>query len=80
MIHPNSSEAGQAPQRSGGKVVAMAAALALLACVALQIWRPYFFLTDDNVVQWLPPMVEMSRNLHAEGKPVFVSASVFGGN
>jgi hypothetical protein len=45
----------------------------------VQIWRPCFFLTDDNVVQWLPPMVEMSRHLH-EGKPVFVSATLFGGN
>ncbi len=66
-------------RRPDGKVVARSAVLALLACVALQIWRPYFFLTDDNVVQWLPPMVEMARNLH-EGKPVFVSASLFGGN
>ena len=79
MTNPSPSEPSGESRRSVGKVIAMSATLALLACVALQIWRPYFFLTDDNVVQWLPPMVEMARNLHA-GKPVFVSASLFGGN
>ena len=79
MTNSVPSDPSHAPLRSDGMVLAMSAALALLACVALQIWRPYFFLTDDNLVQYLPPMVEMGRNLQA-GKPIFVSAYLFGGN
>ena len=67
-----------APRRSNGRILVMTAALALLVCAAFQIWRPYFFLTDDNLLQWMPPMVEIARNLLA-GKPAFVSASLFGG-
>ncbi len=79
MTTPLPGDLSHECRRSDGKLVAMTAALALLACVALQIWRPYFFLTDDNVVQYLPPMVEMARNFHEE-KSIFLSAFLFGGN
>ncbi len=41
----------------------MSGALALAICVAFQVWRPAFFFTSDNVTQWMPPMVEIARNL-----------------
>ncbi len=62
-----------------GRVIAMASALSLLVCTAFQAWRPFFFLTHDNVTQWLPPMVEIARHLQAD-RPAFVSESLFGGN
>lgn len=47
--------------------------------LALQVWRPFFFLTDDNATFYCPIQVEVLRNL-VEGKPVLVSNALFGGN
>jgi hypothetical protein len=45
----------------------------------LQAWRPYFFLTDDNLDGGFPFFTEVGRNLLA-GKSPFVSHYLFGGN
>ena len=68
-----------AGHRSISRVMLMTGALALVICAAFEAWRPAFFFTNDNVTQWMPPMVEMARNLQT-GKPAFVSEHLFGGN
>ncbi len=45
----------------------------------LQAWRPYFFLTDDNLDGGFPFFTEVGRNLLA-GRSPFVSHHLFGGN
>ena len=45
----------------------------------LQLWRPCFFLTDDNLDGGLPFFTEMGRNLLA-GRSPFYSAYLFGGH
>src|SRR5215468_12383618 len=79
MTEESSSESVIACQRSIPRIVLMSGALALLICAACEAWRPAFFFASDNVTQWMPPMVEMSRNMHS-GHPVFVSRYLFGGD
>ncbi len=54
----------------------------LLACVliftALEFWRPYFFLTDDNLDGCLPLFTEIGHNLLSGHSP-FISEHLFGG-
>ena len=45
----------------------------------LQLWRPCYFLTDDNLSCGLPIFTEMGRNLRAGHLP-FTSQYLFGGN
>lgn len=45
---------------------------------ALQFWRPYFFLTDDNLDGGLPFFTEMGQNL-LSGRSPFISEHLFGG-
>lgn len=45
----------------------------------LQLWRPCFFLTDDNLSFWFPMFTEMGRALKA-GQTPFTSEYLFGGN
>jgi hypothetical protein len=45
----------------------------------LELWRPCFFLTDDNLDGGLPFFTEMGRNLLAGHSP-FYSAYLFGGH
>ena len=47
--------------------------------IALQIWRPHFFLTDDNLDGGYPFFYEVGRHLLA-GQSPFVSDHLFGGN
>ena len=54
-------------------------AACLLGFVLLQIWRPYFFLTDDNFSGAWPILTEIGRNLKAGHSP-FYSQYLFGGN
>ena len=49
-----------------------------LIFAALQIWRPYFFLTDDNLDGDFPFFVEMGKNLLSGHSPLF-SQHLFGG-
>jgi hypothetical protein len=55
----------------------------LVLCLALffllEIWRPCFFLTDDNLASGLPMLTEMGRHLK-HGQSPFVSDYIFGGN
>lgn len=52
--------------------------LATLASIALQLWRPLYHLTDDNLDGFLPVFVEFSRRLWSGQNP-FVSEALFGG-
>jgi hypothetical protein len=45
----------------------------------LEIWRPYFFLTDDNLAVGLPFLTEMGRHLKS-GQSPFYSDYLFGGH
>jgi hypothetical protein len=54
-------------------------AVSALIFAALEFWRPYFFLTDDNLDGGYPFFIEMgTRLLH--GQSPFVSEHLFGGN
>lgn len=55
------------------------AGVTLAGLVLLQLWRPYFFLTDDNLTGWLPALTEFHRHLW-RGEPPFLSTGVYGGN
>lgn len=55
------------------------AGVTVAAMVLLQLWRPYFFLTDDNLTAWLPALTEFHRHLW-RGEPPFLSSGVYGGN
>jgi len=50
-----------------------------LIFAALEFWRPYFFLTDDNLDGSFPFFYEMGRHLLA-GQSPFISTHLFGGN
>ena len=52
--------------------------LALFGALLLQCWRPYFFLTDDALADWLPPAVEAYRRLW-EGRWPFYNEYIFSG-
>jgi len=45
---------------------------------ALELWRPCFFFTDDNLAYWFPLYTEMGRRMKA-GQSPFVSDYLFGG-
>ncbi len=53
------------------------------ACIVifalLELWRPCYFLTDDNLSGSLPVYTEMGRNLKA-GRTPFTTDYLFGGN
>jgi hypothetical protein len=45
----------------------------------LQVWRPYYFLTDDNLSVGLPFLTELGRHLKS-GQSPFFSDYLFGGH
>ncbi len=55
----------------------------LILCLAilslLEIWRPHYFLTDDNLSAGFPILVEIGRHLK-EAKSPFISDHIFGGH
>jgi len=54
--------------------------LATLAIfLVLEIWRPYYFLTDDNLSAGLPFLTEMGRHLKS-GQSPFYSDYLYGGH
>jgi hypothetical protein len=63
------------PRRLLGRTLFATALLFLL----LEIWRPYFFLTDDNLSVGLPFLTEMGRHLKS-GQSPFFSDYLFGGH
>lgn len=52
--------------------------LALLLALALQLWRPYFHLTDDNLTATYPISREIVHRV-AAGQPAGIVESIFGG-
>lgn len=60
------------------RVLLLTCLFAVLATLALQMWRPYFYLTDDNLSGYLPGVVEFSRKLWS-GQWPFISDHVYGG-
>jgi hypothetical protein len=52
---------------------------ALLVFGLLQVWRPYYYLTDDNLSVGLPFLTEIGRHLKA-GQSPFYSDYLFGGH
>lgn len=57
----------------------IAAVMTLIISGLLQIWRPFYYLTDDNLSQFLPSLTEFCRRL-LEGRQPFVSDGVHGGD
>ena len=58
--------------------LAVTLVLALVGALLLQCWRPFFFLTDDAIADWLPSAVETYRRLW-EGHWPFYNPYVLGG-
>jgi len=54
-------------------------ALSVVIFGLLELWRPYFFLTDDNLDGGFPVFSEIGHNILA-GQSPFVSHHLFGGN
>lgn len=53
--------------------------LCLVIFLLLQVWRPCFFLTDDNLSSLFPVFTEMGRHLKAWKSP-FITECLFGGH
>jgi hypothetical protein len=51
----------------------------IIIFILLEIWRPHYFLTDDNLSQFFPILTEMGRHLK-NGQSPFVSDYLFGGH
>lgn len=51
----------------------------IIIFILLEIWRPYYFLTDDNLSGGLPVLTEMGRHLK-NGKSPFITEYLFGGH
>ena len=50
-----------------------------LIFAVLEFWRPYFFLTDDNIDGGLPFLTEVGNHL-LHGRSPFYSEHLFGGH
>lgn len=59
--------------------VQRAVGFACLIIVALEVWRPCFFLTDDNLSYWLPILVGIGRRTWS-GQSLAVEPFLYGGN
>jgi hypothetical protein len=75
---PSESFGGVSARRSNRQLLALVVFFSLGASLVLEIWRPYFYLTDDNFSGYLPAVVEFSRKLWS-GQWPFVNDHVFGG-
>lgn len=67
------------PQNSLKGLISYNVGLATIIFLLLEVWRPYYFLTDDNLSAGLPFLTEMGRHLK-EGVSPFISDYLFGGN
>jgi len=65
--------------RSFQSLLLHALALSAVIFALLEVWRPYFFLTDDNLDGGFPIFTEMGRNILAGHSP-FISHHLFGGD
>ena len=61
------------------RAVRISALWTLFILCLLQLWRPYFFLTDDNLTGWLPIQVHAARRLWS-GRSPFINDYLFGGH
>ncbi len=57
----------------------MTVLLVVVGTLLLEIWRPYFYLTDDNLTAYLPGVTEFCRKLWSGSWP-FINDHVYGGN
>jgi hypothetical protein len=73
-------EPGEGINKQTSRLILLRKSLALSALIfaALEMWRPYFFLTDDNLDGAFPFFTEVGRNLLA-GRSPFISVHLFGG-
>lgn len=78
VIVPESREENQ-PQTSLLVLLRNNLLISALIFAVLEFWRPYFFLTDDNLDSGLPFFMEMGNHL-LHGQSPFVSDHLFGGN
>lgn len=67
-----------APTAGPGRALRWVLGTSALLLLALQCWRPCFFLTDDSLTQYAPLQVEILRHF-LEGKPILTSAALYGG-
>jgi len=51
----------------------------LIIFILLEIWRPFYFLTDDNLTGTFPVLTEIGRHLKT-GQSPFISDYLFGGH
>ena len=77
MIAPEPRE-GINTQTGGFVLLRNTLLVSTLIFAALEVWRPYFFLTDDNLDGDFPFFVEMGKNLLSGHSP-FISHHLFGG-
>ena len=78
MIAP---EPGKRSNRQTSRLVVLRDNLLVSAFIfiLLEIWRPHFFLTDDNLTLGFPVFTEIGNHL-LSGRSPFVSDYLFGGN
>ncbi|MEM1060330.1 MAG: hypothetical protein AAGK14_13885 [Verrucomicrobiota bacterium] len=79
-LQPTPPGAGPAPRglsRADRLGLGLTLGLTVLGFLLLQLWRPYFFLNDDNLSN-LSFLTQMGSRL-ASGEYPFVNAGVFGG-
>jgi hypothetical protein len=77
VIAPEREE-GINPQTSRWVLLRTNLLISALIFAGLECWRPYFFLTDDNLDGGLPFFIEMGHHL-LSGRSPFVSDHLFGG-
>jgi hypothetical protein len=68
-----------APPSSLGPLLVWTMSATLLIFFVLELWRPCYFLTDDNLSIGLPLITEMGRHIK-EGQSPFISDYLFGGH
>jgi hypothetical protein len=64
--------------RDASQLAWRAVAWGLAIVLALQVWRPYFFLADDNLHGWLPVVTGIGRNILRGASP-FYEPTLLGG-
>ena len=62
-----------------GRLFARHLLLFALVFALLEIWRPCYFMTDDNLCGFFPYLTEMGRHIK-EGRSPFLSDYLFGGH
>jgi hypothetical protein len=65
-------------RQSDARVAWRCVGTGLLFLALLEAWRPYFFLTNDNLIGWLPVMAAVGRNILSGASP-FVIDELYGG-